>query len=112
MGSKTPMRHASSSIFSVVGLRISNFPIFISGHRRPAGLPGGEAGWHLYCGLHPRWIPEGACFGGHTAAPHHLSGPPPPAIAVSEIGATVAVPIVSAAAASAIASSVFMVRSL
>jgi hypothetical protein len=56
----------------------------------------------------PRWIPEGACFGGHTAAPHHLSGPPPPATAVLEIGATVAVPIVSAAAASAIASNVFM----
>jgi hypothetical protein len=54
----------------------------------------------------PRCAPKG--FGGHTAAPHHLSGPPPPATAVFEIGATVAVPIVRAAAASAIASNVFM----
>jgi hypothetical protein len=41
-------------------------------------------------------------------APHHLSGPPPPATAVLEIGATLAVPIVSAATASMIASDVFM----
>ena len=42
------------------------------------------------------------------APPHHLSGPPPPAMAVLEIGATVAVPTVSAATASMIASDVFM----
>ena len=47
-------------------------------------------------------------FDGHTAAPHHLSGPPPPATAGLEIGATVAVPIVRAATASTIASDVFM----
>ena len=41
------------------------------------------------------------------APPHHLSGPPPPAMAVVEIGATVAVPTVSAATASMIAD-VFM----
>ena len=45
------------------------------------------------------------------AAPHHLSGPPPPAKAVLEIGITVALPIVNAATASMIASDVFMVRS-
>jgi hypothetical protein len=39
--------------------------------------------------------------------PHHLSGPPPPATAVLEIGVRVA-PNVSVAAASAIASIVFL----
>jgi hypothetical protein len=58
----------------------------------------------------PRFVPDG--WGPnrwvHAAAPHHLTGLSPPAMAVLEIGATVAVPIVSAAAASAIASNVFM----
>ena len=57
----------------------------------------------------PRCVPDG--WGpdrwAHAAAPHQLTGAPP-AMAVLEIGATVAVPIVSAATVSAIASNVFM----
>ena len=67
---------------------------------RPAGVPIAAYG--------PRCVPDCVCLGGHTAAPHHLSGPPPPATAMLEIGAMVAVPIVSAATASTIASDVFM----
>src|SRR5262245_16937911 len=54
----------------------------------------------------PRCVPNGA----HAAAPHHLSGTPPPATAVLEIGTTVAEPTHNAAV-SAIASDVFIVRS-
>jgi hypothetical protein len=68
--------------------------------KRPAGMA--MAAYARPC------VPDCVCFGGHTAAPHHLSGPPPPATAVLEIGGTVAVPIVIAATASMIASDVFM----
>ena len=67
---------------------------------RPAGVP--------IAAYDPRCVPDCVCFGGQTAAPHHLSGPPPPATAVLEIGAMVAVPMVSAATASTIACDVFM----
>ena len=70
---------------------------------RPAGVPIAAYG--------PRCVPDCVCLGGHTTAPHHLSGPPPPATAMLEIGAMVAAPIVNAATASAIASDVFMVWS-
>ena len=56
----------------------------------------------------PRCVPNCVCLGGHAGAPHHLSGPPLPATAMLEIGAMVAVPMVSAATASTIASDVFM----
>ena len=109
MGSKTTITHGLSwFILSVIGRHISDLPILWLGAEfkdyRPTPV---ERPADVYA-YRPRWVPEGACFGGHTAAPHHLSGPPPPARAVLEIGATVAVPIVSAATASTIASDVFM----
>ena len=109
MGSKTPITHALSGfILSVIGRHISDLPKSVAwwSSLRTIGRPPPWRGRR--CVYRPRWLPEGDCFGGHTAAPHHLSGPPPRATAVLEIGATVAVPIVSAATASTIASDVFM----
>jgi hypothetical protein len=59
----------------------------------------------------PRCVSNWFEFGAHAAAPHHLSGLPPPATAALESGAMVAVPIVNVATANAIASDVFIVRS-
>ena len=109
MGSKTPIIHGSSFIQFVIRRRIADLrdrrdcQPASPGVERPAGLP--IAAYGL------RYVADCVCFGGHTAAPHHLSGPPPPAKAVLEIGVTVALPIVNAATASTIASDVFMGRS-
>ena len=68
---------------------------------------------HLsFAPYHPRCVPGYVFLGGQTAAPHHLSGPPPPATAVPEIGVTVAPKVSIPAASSAIASNVFMFHSL
>ena len=109
MGSKTPIIHGSSFIQFVIRRRIADLhdrrdcQPASPGVERPAGLP--IAAYGL------RYVADCVCFGGHTTAPHHLSGPPPPAKAVLEIGVMLAVPIVNAATASTIASDVFMVRS-
>ena len=109
MGSKTPIIHGSSFIQFVIRRRIADLhdrrdcQPASPGVERPAGLP--IAAYGL------RYVADCVCFGGHTTAPHHLSGPPPPAKAVLEIGVMLAVPIVNAATASTIASAVFMVRS-
>ena len=102
MGSKTPITHDLSwFILSVIDFRM--------GHRRtasrasPIERPAGE----FPATYDPRYAPDCICLGGQTTAPHHLSGPPPPAKAGFEI-ARVAVPTASAATASMIASDVFM----
>ena len=107
-GSKTPITHRSSLIQFVISRRIADLhnrrtPSRASPIERPTGSP--------IVDYSPRCVPNCVCLGGHTTAPHHLSGPPPPAKAVLEMGATVAVPIVSAATANTIASDVFMVGS-
>ena len=105
MGSKTPITHdLSSFILSVIDFRM--------GHRRTASRasPIERPACVPIAAYRPRCVPDG--WGpnrwAHAAAPHHLTGFSPPAMAVLEIGATVAVPIVSAATVSAIASNVFM----
>ena len=116
IGSKTPITHALSwCILSVIGRRrhITDLPnlcnlVVESKDDRPTPVEGPAE----FIAAYRPWVSEGACFGGHMAAPHHLSGPPPPAMAMLEIGATVAVPIVSAAAARTIASDVFMLALL
>src|SRR5262245_49793725 len=105
-GSKTPITHdASWFILSVIDFRM--------GHRRTASRP-----FRLRDRLasfsqpyDPRCAPDCICLGGQTAAPHHLSGPPPPAEAGLEI-ARVAVPTAKVATVSMIASDVFMSRLL
>ena len=64
----------------------------------PIERPAGSAYRAAY-GL--RYVADCVCFGGHTTAPHHLSGPPPPAKAMLEIGATLAVQANPAVAATA-----------
>ena len=136
-GSNTPLAHESSSILFVISRRIAGPPNVCVVKKakgcQPASAAEGRLAFPIaaYCpsdgvsasvgrrgpaigtlvliaAYHPRCVPDCVCFGGHTAAPHHLSGPPLPATAVLEIGTTVAAPIVSAAAASAIASNVFI----
>ena len=78
-----------------------------------AGVPasGGRRGlrnrYFPFAAYHPRWVPGTLCVG-QMVAPHHLSGPPLPATAVPEIGATVEPKVSIPAANSTIASNVFM----
>ncbi len=106
MGSKTPIAHGSSFTRFVVSRRIAGLHDLRTASRaspieRPAGA--------FLATYDPPCAPDCICLGGHTTAPHHLSGPPPPAKAGFEI-ARVAVP--TASAASMIASDVFMSRLL
>jgi hypothetical protein len=106
MGSKTPITHDSSYFIpSVIDFRMGHQGT--ASRASPIERPAGE----FLATYDPRCAPDCICLGGQTTAPHHLSGPPPPAKAGFEF-ARVAVPTASAATASMIASDVFMSRLL